>query len=191
MIRIAAARTASIIGHPLVLLPVAALIAASERDAPMQQLRFIGVTLAVLGLIVLGYSWLQVRSGRWTHADATVRSERTSLNVFLAALCLVSAALFWLLTERIYMAIALALAGAIIAISLLAAAWVKVSLHTAFATFATVLLWPNTVALAVGVIVSVAVIWSRLVLGRHVIADVVVGLLLGTAAGVFFQIQGM
>lgn len=191
VMRIAVARAVSIMGHPLVLLPVAALIAASEQGAQLQQLRFIGFTLAVLALIVLGYSWLQVRSGRWSHVDASVRSERKSLNAFLGALCFVSAVLLWLLTERTQMAIAVALVGALITIGLLTAAWVKISLHAMFAAFATALLWPNSVALVVGVIVTAAIVWSRLVLGRHVMADVFVGLFLGTAAGVLFQMYGM
>ena len=39
-----------------------------------------------LGVVVLGFSWLQVRAGRWSHIDASVRNERNSLNVFLGVL---------------------------------------------------------------------------------------------------------
>ena len=59
----------------------------------------------------------------------------------------------------------------------------KVSLHVAFAAFATALLWPIKLAVVAGVLLTAAVVWSRLVLGRHVAADVAAGLLLGTAVG--------
>jgi membrane-associated phospholipid phosphatase len=143
----------------------------------------IGGALVTLGAVVLGFSWLQVRTGRWSHVDASVGTERNSLNVFLALLLLLSAVLLWFLTRRPSMSVALALSGALIVAALLVARWVKVSLHAAFAAFATTLLWPNKSAVVAGVLVTAAVVWSRLVLGRHVTTDVMAGLLLGAAAG--------
>jgi membrane-associated phospholipid phosphatase len=183
MMRVAFARAVSIVGHPVVLILVAALIAASTRGASLQQLRLIGGALVTLGVIVLGFSWLQVRAGRWSHVDASARNERNSLNVFLVVMLFLSAVLLWFLTRRPYMSVALALSGALIVTALLIARWVKVSLHAAFAAFATALLWPIKLAVAAGVLVTAAVVWSRLVLGRHVATDVMAGLLLGAAAG--------
>ena len=182
MTRVAVARAVSIVGHPVVVVLVAALIAASTQGASLQQLKLIGGALGTLGLIVLGFSWLQVRAGRWSHVDASVRHERNSLNVFLAVLCLLSAVLLWF-THRLSMSIALALSGAMVLAALLLAKWVKVSLHVAFAAFATALLWPITLAVVGGALVTAAVTWSRLVLRRHGAADVMAGLLLGVAAG--------
>ena len=181
--RVAVARAVSIVGHPVVLLPVAALISASTHGASLPQLRLIGAAIMTLGALVLGFSWLQVRTGRWSHVDANDHGERNSLNVFLGTLCLLSAALLWILTRWSNMSIALTLSGALIVVALTVSTWVKVSLHAAFAAFATALLWPNWNAVAVGVLVTAAVVWSRLVLGRHVAADVAAGLLLGAAAG--------
>ena len=81
--RVAVARAVSIAGHPVVLLLVAALITASRRGASLRQLWLISGALVTLGVVVLGFSWLQVRAGRWSHIDASVRNERNSLNVFL------------------------------------------------------------------------------------------------------------
>ena len=86
------------------------------------------------------------------------------------------------------MSLGLALSGALIVIALLIARWVKVSLHVAFAAFATTLLWPIKLAVVAGVLLTAAVVWSRLVLGRHVAADVATGLVLGTAAGGVYQV---
>jgi hypothetical protein len=183
--RVAVARAASIIGHPVVLVSAAGLIAAFHGAASTQQLQRIGVALLVLVIAALGFSWWQVRAGRWAHVDASARDERQSLNVFLAVLFLISAALLW--TRLPPMAFALALSCAISVAALLLARWVKVSLHAAFALFATAIVWPSTLAVAVGVLLTVMVVWSRLALGRHVKADIVAGLLLGGAAGVGFQ----
>jgi len=181
------ARAISIVGHPVVLVVIAALFTASARGATVSQLQLVGGVLATFGIVVLGFGWWQVRRGRWSHVDASVPKERTSLNVFLVVLLLLSATLLWFLAGRSSMAIALAFSGAIIVAALLFAQWVKVSLHAAFAAFATALLWPNWIAVAAGVAVTAAVVWSRLDLGRHVAADIAAGLLLGVIAGVGYH----
>jgi membrane-associated phospholipid phosphatase len=186
--RIALARAISIVGHPIVLLLFAALIAASKRGASAHQLWFIGGATVALGAVALGYSWMQVRAGRWSHVDASIASERRTLNLFLAVLCISGAVLTWLATHRLPMPLALALSGALIVIALLLSRWVKVSLHTMFAAFATTLLWPIVPALAAGALITAAVVWSRLALGRHVMVDVVTGLALGVAAGAAFLV---
>ncbi|MDO5680569.1 MAG: hypothetical protein Q4G54_09605 [Pelistega sp.] len=187
-IRTTIARAASIIGHPLVFLSIAAIVAAMQKGASMQQLKIIVLIVAALGLVSMAYSYLQVRSGRWSHIDASAQSERRSLNVFLAILCLLSATVIWVLTDRPHMSIALGLSGALFLIALLLSKWVKLSLHTAFAIFATALMWPNTLALILGILMTGLLIWSRLSLGRHVIADIIVGLLAGGVAGVLYQL---
>ena len=185
MNRIAIARAASLVGHPVVLVPTAGLIAASRSAASGKQLQFIGGALLVLVALALGFTWIQVRTGRWAHVDASVREERRSLNVFLALLFLLGAALTR--TRLPPMAFALALSCAICVSALLLARWVKASLHAAFAALATAIVWPFAAGVSSGVVLTAIVVWSRLVLGRHVRADIVVGLLLGCAAGAGFQ----
>lgn len=187
MSRVVLARVVSIVGHPAVLMLVAALSVATAHGASVGQLRFIAGALAILAAVVLGYSWYQVRAGRWTHVDASAKGERTSLNLFLAVILFAGAVVVWYLTRRPYMPVALALSGALIATAMLIARWVKMSLHVAFAAFATVLLWPLKIAVVVGLLVTTALVWSRLILGRHVMADAVAGLLLGAAAGGGYQ----
>ena len=45
-----------------------------------------------------------------------------------------------------------------------------------------------TLRLEAGILVTVVVVWSRLLLGRHVVADVAAGLLLGITAGGGYQL---
>jgi membrane-associated phospholipid phosphatase len=181
--RVAVARAISIAGHPIVILFAAVVIAALAQGASIRQLWFVGGGLAAFGAVVLGFSWLQVRSGRWSHIDATARTERNLLNVFLVVLCFLAAVLVWFLTHRFYMSLGLGLSGTLAFIALLISRWVKVSLHVAFAAFAAVFLWPIKLAVVAGTLVTAALIWSRLILGRHVAADVAAGLVLGAAAG--------
>lgn len=186
--RVPIARAISIVGHPVVLLLVAALVAASARGASASQLWVIGAATLAFGAMVLGFSWLQVRTGRWSHIDASVADERRSLNSFLGGLCIAGAVATWFVTGRVQMPLALGISGALIGIALLLSRWVKVSLHAMFAAFATTLLWPNVPAVVAGAAITAAVVWSRLALRRHGVADVIVGLVLGVSAGAVFHL---
>lgn len=164
-------------------MPAAVLIVASTRGASLRQLWLVGAAFATLGGIVVAFSWFQVGSGRWSHVDASARSERYSLNILLATICASVAAMLWYVTGKPSLALGFALAAALVVMALLLMKWVKVSLHVAFAAFATAFLWPNRLAVVAGVVFIAALVWSRLALARHVAADIATGLLLGAAAG--------
>jgi hypothetical protein len=80
------------------------------------------------------------------------------------------------------------LAGAgVIVLAQLSRRWLKVSLHSAFALLGAVMLWPDRVAVLAMLVFAAAVIWSRLVLRRHTRAEVVVGAIVGAAAGAAYH----
>jgi len=58
-----------------------------------------------------------------------------------------------------------------------------VSLHAAFAVFAVALVWPQLAPTLATAALAAGVGWSRLVLGRHTLAEVLLGLLFGAAGG--------
>lgn len=181
------ARSLSILGHPLVVSPLAAWIALTSRTSGVQVLYW---ALAFFGLLAFGvmlYSWVQVRTGHWSHVDASLPRERRSLNGFLLAALSVSSAVLWLQPHARGVALGLTLSCFPIGAAMLAARWLKVSLHVAFMVFASIFLWQASLTLMVGALVFTAAVgWSRLELGRHSLAEVVVGAGLGFAAGVAF-----
>ena len=162
---------------------VAGMVAASRRGMTFDRVRDTGVVLATLAGAVVIYTLIHVRAGRWGHVDASARHERASLNMFLAAALLTAATFTGVVLQAVHLGVALALAALPVLAALLLSKWVKASLHMAFAAFATTLVWPSLRAVIIGLLVVVAVAWSRLVLGRHTVPDIVVGTLLGFAAG--------
>lgn len=183
-----AARTLSIVGHPVVLMPVAVAIGAVGSNAPAARLHA-SVGAAVLVAVIAGaFSLWQVRSGRWSHVDASHPRERRQLNAFLAGLLFGAAALLaWWGASRNGAAGA-ASAGALVAVAHLLRRWLKVSLHTAFAVFAAAVAWPSVAATLLILGLAAGVAWSRLALQRHTLAEVALGLLLGAATGLAFKL---
>lgn len=168
-------------------MPLAVPVAAARRDAPGSVL-LLAATLAVgIAAGVGAYSWWQVRVGRWVHVDASLPHERRHLNLFVVGLLLAVAAGLRLAGQPQVLVIGLSLAAGIVAVSLALQRRLKVSMHAAFGAFAAALAWPGAAAAALGLL-ALAVGWSRLRLGRHDRAEVAVGLTLGIAAGIVFQI---
>ena len=182
--RTSLARALSIAGHPGVLMPVAvALGAATDSTPPARAMAAVAAALLV-ALTVGAWAWWQVRSGRWSHADASQPHERKQLNLFVAALLLAAAALLALGADSRPAALGALLAAAVVGVAHALRHALKTSLHTAFAVYAVALVWPALPATPLLLGLAAGVAWSRRALQRHTPAEVLVGLLLGAAAGV-------
>lgn len=181
------ARLMSILGHPLVSLPLAALLLAAHGGAGRARLSALVLGLGVIAAGVMGYSHWQVRRERWRHVDASGRGERRSLNRFLLVLFVVSTAATWAWAPQREFALGLALSALLVATATLSARWCKLSLHVAFAMYASALLVQlSWLACVAGVAFTAGVAWSRLVLDRHAPRDLVAGAIAGLLAGLAF-----
>lgn len=178
------ARALSILGHPLLILPLAVLLLLAANGNQAQRMLQVALGFAVFALVVMGYSWRQVQGRRWAHVDASQRQERRSLNRFLfLALASAAVASLWLTALR-ELTLGLALAAALVLVAMLGARWFKLSLHVAFATFAACLLLRiGAWAMLAGMAFAAAVAWSRLILSRHAPRDLVAGAIAGAGAG--------
>lgn len=168
----------------MVALPLAALALTAARG----QYRiawWMALGFTAFAAVVMAYSSWQVRRGRWSHVDASEKSERRSLNRFLFAALLVSSACAAWLGFSAQLTLGLALSSAMVLLAMLTSRWCKLSLHMAFVMFAVFLLLleaPWWAGLA-GLCFAGAVAWSRLALRRHVPRDLIAGAAVGTLAG--------
>jgi hypothetical protein len=191
--KIALARTVSILGHPLLLLPAASLTLAAAGGAPRTQLWLLGSVLGALAILIQAWSWRQVRRGRWQHVDASQRGERKGLNRFLLGLLLLATLGVSLMHPLPALAWGLGCAAGMVAAGMVLARWLKLSLHVSFAVFSAALLAGlGPLVLAAASALAVAVAWSRWVLGRHRPRELLAGAAVGAlAAGVFWsQVPG-
>lgn len=185
------ARALSILGHPLVVLSMAALLLAADRGTDARRLSGLLLGLLALGGLVMAYSWWQVRRERWTHIDASGKTERRSLNRFLLVALLLAAISARLLMSPPELASGLAwgLASSalLVAVAMATARWWKLSLHVAFAVFAAILLSRlSWFACAGGLSFAAALAWSRLALSRHTPRDLLAGAAAGALVGTIF-----
>lgn len=182
----AVARFLSVLGHPVLLMPLAVALAVRSRGGDAAVLAAaLGLT-AVVAVAVVVYSALQVRRGRWRHVDATVPAERRQLNLFalgvLAACAAAGAVVAW------PVGLGLGAGVALVATGLLLRRHLHLSLHAGFGALAVALAWPQWPAMGGLALLVAGVCWSRLVLGRHRPLDVAAGLAAGALAGLAFVV---
>lgn len=180
------ARSVSILGHPLVVMP-AAVLALMVLQSGGRNAGWALAGLLATGLLIMLFSRHQVRRGRWQHVDASGKEERSSLNRFLLALLIVATLACLLGGASRPMTLGLGLSAAMLVVAMATARWCKLSLHLAFATFAALLLASLSwwVGLA-GLLFAAVVAWSRLHMQRHVPRDLIAGGCTGLLAGLAF-----
>jgi hypothetical protein len=184
--RLPLARALSVLGHPALLMPLAASANAANRSGSAGLVFTVGAVSVALALVVMLFSAWQVRAGRWHHVDASVPQERRSLNLLLCGLLFGGAALLLALGAAPEVALGLGLGGVLVLLALLLQRWLKLSLHVAFASYAALLAWPAWGWMLAGLGLAAAVAWSRLVLGRHRPPDLWAGALAGVLVGAVF-----
>lgn len=180
------ARSVSILGHPLLVMP-AAVLALMLMQSDGRNAGWAMAGLLATGVLIMLFSRHQVRRGRWQHVDASGEEERSSLNRFLLALLAVATLACLLADASRPLTLGLGLSAAMLVVAMATARWCKLSLHLAFATFAALLLVSLSwwVGLA-GLLFAAVVAWSRLHLQRHVPRDLVAGGCTGLIAGLAF-----
>lgn len=185
---ILARRIATIVswaGHPLVFVTVSVGIVLATQLASRRAIGLIGalflVVIAPTGVLL----FVGVRSGRWRDADVSVREERKRFYPIAIPLSALGTIVMWLANAPRYI-----LRGGVITLLLLIAAaitnhWSKISLHTLFATYCTVILFRvNLFCGSAALILAGLVFWSRLFLSRHTIFENISGVALGALGGI-------
>ena len=165
------------------------MITLLKDASPARALGFGGVTILAIIVPLLLIIRRQVAAGKWSDADVSVHSERRGFYGVLILVVGLSCAAFWLLDfPRSF------LLGMLISLVLLVAAafinrYSKISLHLIFAFYCAVLLAAVSPLLGTFfILLAAAVGWSRVVLRRHTLGQVLSGAALGSAAGIFLLI---
>jgi hypothetical protein len=179
------ARAVSWIGHPLVFVTISVGIVVttqltSSAAVPILAALLLSVVVPTAILLVAG-----VRSGRWQDADVSVREERKRFYPWAIPFSALGTLVTWLIRAPFFV-----VRGGLVTLALLVVAaitnfWLKISLHTLFASYCTVILFRiNTLSGTVALIFAGLVFWSRLFLSRHTFLEVLAGVGLGISGGI-------
>ncbi len=173
------ARALSAAGHPLVLIPLTVALTTGS-------LRAAAIIAATMTLPLAAFIAAQVRRGSWSDFDVSRRDQRSGLYAVVAVFLALGAVTLYLTGASPRMMRGLAATAVMLAVALLGNRILKTSMHLMFAAYCAVLVirfYPWSALLVVPFVMAIA--WSRLRLGRHTLAEVIVGAILGTLTGLY------
>ena len=177
--KILVARYISIVGHPFVLLPLLIFLPRFQNDsggALRVVLIFVGIVLIPLAFLI----WRCRTTGQWRTVDASDKGDRPALYKASFLVLLVVSAYFYLVEKDPILARGCIVATGMVLLAAALNRWIKISLHVTFACFCGVLLAKVRLSFGLPVLLFVpALIWSRLVLSRHVLSEAIGGVVLG------------
>ena len=126
-----------------------------------------------------------VRSGRWQDADVSVREERKRFYPWAIPFSALGTLVTWLIRAPFFVVRGGLVTLALFVVAAITNFWLKISLHTLFASYCTVILFRiNTLCGTVALIFAGLVFWSRLFLSRHTFVEVLAGVGLGISGGI-------
>lgn len=172
----------STLGHPFVLLPLALAFLSVKRvgfEQAWPTLAAICGSLAVMGIFL----FFRKRQGKISNWDVSTRSER-SRNIYqpMLFLILLVAGLLYIFQqpfagETLFFGLMMLVCYAI-------NARLKISQHTLMVFYLAVLLLPVDLRIGIPLLVLAPLVgWSRVVLGRHEVPEVLAGATVGIIFG--------
>ena len=176
------ARWVSTAGHPFVMVVLLVLLLSWAMD-PAGAVRITGFVVA-MGLIPMGWLvWRGSASRRNQTGDAASSSTRPVLYLSLLAVLLLSAVYFYFVEHSAFLARGSVITAVMVAVAAGLNRWVRLSLHLAFAVYSGLILAKIHLGYGLPILLLAPLLaWSRLVLLRHTLPEVIGGALLGLGA---------
>lgn len=175
----------SAVGHPLLTWSVFSVY-VSFRQLPVRNAVLIsGLLIGGVVLPVGVLTYRKVKQGKYSDFDVSNRRQRAGFYPFVIGLMALVTGLFVATNQPRSFTYGLGVALILLIVSYGVNFFIKASMHTSLSFF---LAWAGSlISLRLGIMLglwSVLVATSRLILKRHTLPEVIVGALIGLAAGV-------
>jgi membrane-associated phospholipid phosphatase len=179
-----AAQLISIVGHPLVSGSVISFLVFFQLFEVRRAFFLSGFILFLISIPAAAWNYYKTKSGAYANFNVSVRSQRTSMYIFLIGLMAMAILLARLSQQPKFLLVGLSLCFALVLISFVVNYFLKTSLHTAMSFFLAFGLWQlHTSRGIVMFFMALLVSSSRLILKRHTFPEVISGSCIGSGTG--------
>lgn len=178
------AKLVSLVLHPFLVSPLAiVLLLYLDSGAFWPALGWALLCAAFVIGPALFYLQRKLRQKQYTDGDVSVREQRYSFYLF-GGLCMTVcfAVLLGLGAPRLLIAVFIAALAAVSVSAVITRFWLKVSIHTGVMAGVTTMVAFYSIGLALLLVLStLLVVWSRLILKRHIFSEAVLGGVIGAS----------
>ncbi len=170
------AKFISIAGNPLFTIPLFVIIVMFAHE-DFKKATFISAT--IIGLIFIPLiirMYIKSKNGSYTNFDVSDRVQRKSLFYFALPLVMIAILVLFTTGQSKSLCISVFFGLAIVFISQIVNLFIKSSLHVSLNIYLSFLIMPfNSILASVILLFTVLIGWSRIVLARHTLKEVLFG----------------
>ncbi len=178
------AKIISIIGHPLLTIPLfVAIMMFAFEDAEKAWLN----SALIIGCIFLPLClrmYFKSKNGTYTNFDVSDRIQRKTLFAFIIPIMIVVTIILFLIRPASNFSISVLFGTILVIISQITNLFIKSSLHVSLNIYLAAL--AMTANLQIGIVIFLLtgiIAWSRIALGRHTRKEVIFGCIIGLVIG--------
>ena len=174
------AKYISIIGHPLLSIPIYILIVlfSTENFKKALLVSFLIIGGVFVPLILRLY--IKSKNGTYSNFDVSDRKQRKSIFIFIIPLLIIVTYLLFKTQENSNLYLSVLFATILIFVSQIVNFFIKSSLHVSLNIYLSFLIMTVNPPIGIIVLLFTALLgWSRIELGRHTIVEVIVGGIIG------------
>ncbi|HAH24150.1 MAG TPA: hypothetical protein DCL77_10410 [Prolixibacteraceae bacterium] len=172
----------SIIGHPLLNIPLFACIAFFTHEEFPKALFHSSLILLGIALPIAVNLHIKSKNGTYTNFDVSDQKQRQSWYIFAILVLLTVTIILFVTDQSRGLRLAVLFSLILLAVSQLINYLVKCSLHVSFNILLSFLISPmNLVAGLLFLVFTILIAWSRITLNRHTMKEIIAGSIIGLA----------
>lgn len=175
------AKYISIIGHPLLTIPVFIVIVMFKFNDFHKAFLISSLIIGFVFIPVILWMYFKSKNGSYTNFDVSDKTQRKSLFLFAVPLLLIVTIILYKTNQSSNLCISVLFALILVIISQIINIFIKSSLHVSLNIYLAALIFTIDYKISLIVLLFTGLLcWSRVKLKRHTIKEVVFGLLIGT-----------
>lgn len=179
----------STLGHPLLTIPIFAVIALFTFEEFQQALFLSSLIVGGIFIPLIIKMYIGSKKGTYTNFDVSNRTQRKSWYFFAIPLLLIVTIILFVTEQPRMLRLSVLFSLVLLGTSQLVNYFIKSSLHVSFNIFLSFLIIPlHLIAGLVFLLFTILIAWARLTLKRHTYKEIGAGAVIGLSMGIAFWI---
>lgn len=170
----------SVIGNPLYTIPFFVLIVMFGKEDFSKAVLISFMIVGCIFIPVILWMYIKSKNGTYSNFDVSDKDERKSLYWFAIPFISIITVLMFLTNQPKNISMSMLFALILVVTSQITNFFIKSSLHVSLNIFLSALIFTVDYKIGIAVLLFTGVlIWSRLILKRHTVSEVITGFIIG------------